>query len=66
MSEWSIVQSWNGCVLQGTPGSNPGLCANVAFSFVVICDFFILRKEGWIRMSGVVFSKGDAKFIMFL
>lgn len=28
MSEWSIVQSWNGCVQQCTPGSNPGLCAN--------------------------------------
>ena len=28
MSEWSIVQSWNGCVQRCTPGSNPGLCAN--------------------------------------
>ena len=28
MSEWSIVQSWNGCVRKRTPGSNPGLCAN--------------------------------------
>ena len=27
MSEWSIVQSWNGCVRKRTPGSNPGLCA---------------------------------------
>ena len=27
MSEWSIVQSWNGCVQRCTPGSNPGLCA---------------------------------------
>ena len=29
MSEWSIVQSWNGCVQRCTPGSNPGLCANL-------------------------------------
>ena len=28
MSEWSIVQSWNGCVQQCTQGSNPCLCAN--------------------------------------
>ena len=28
MSEWSIVQSWNGCVRKRTSGSNPDLCAN--------------------------------------
>ncbi len=27
MSEWSIVQSWNGCVRKRTSGSNPDLCA---------------------------------------
>lgn len=27
MSEWSIVQSWNGCVQKCTQGSNPCLCA---------------------------------------
>ena len=25
MSEWSMVQSWKGCVLKGTGGSNPPL-----------------------------------------
>lgn len=25
MSEWSMVQSWKGCVPQGTEGSNPSL-----------------------------------------
>ena len=28
MSEWSMVQSWKGCVLKGTGGSNPPLSEN--------------------------------------
>lgn len=40
MSEWSIVQSWNGCVRKRTSGSNPDLCAKNS-PFVGL--FYLLR-----------------------
>ena len=40
MSEWSIVQSWNGCVQRCTPGSNPGLCAKFLY-FVLFVKYLI-------------------------
>lgn len=43
MSEWSIVQSWNGCVRQRTPGSNPGLCANQ--NSVEPAVFYLLERD---------------------
>ena len=40
MSEWSIVQSWNGCVQRCTPGSNPGLCATMN-EIRIMCSGFV-------------------------
>ena len=45
MSEWSIVQSWNGCVRQRTPGSNPGLCATGILEYLHRYSFFPFAKE---------------------
>lgn len=42
MSEWSIVQSWNGCVRKRTSGSNPDLCA---IKTVPLWDFLFAEIE---------------------
>ena len=44
MSEWSIVQSWNGCVQQCTQGSNPCLCANKR---TLLCSFLFAEIEAY-------------------
>ena len=52
MSEWSIVQSWNGCVQKCTSGSNPDLCANqnsikpavFLFAWAGFSKFYLLSK----------------------
>lgn len=43
MSEWSIVQSWNGCVQKCTSGSNPDLCANQ--NSVEPAVFYLLERD---------------------
>ena len=48
MSERLMVQSWKGCVLYGTPGSNPGRSAILFLSertFFILCMYYNLNMK---------------------
>ena len=43
MSEWSKEHDWKSCDVKASAGSNPVLCAMVAFGFLLIAIFLILE-----------------------
>lgn len=63
MSERLMVQSWKGCVLYGTPGSNPGRSAILFLSertFFILCMYYNLNMKhiGFIFKCLYIFISG--------